>query len=277
MLASSVPGFDAAKLISPSSAEVGLRLAEAHVGQVVLTLDLASAQPVFGFGVGTFTSRIGAFEIASADNADGPWTIRGTLTAGYWWRMAEFDLVSARYWRLRLLSLSTLAVAAKPEWHNLTLYGIEVYTSPSVTERATGAKALMNHYGVGTLLTLLQPSTLSVRFCEAVRSKQETEGPVAPKDLRAQVPFNSTVDVRIVLTGKLASASAFRTSVAQYFASMEPGDLFVSAQVVVFALEQGAQNGVPWVRKNGGDWVEYPQMLVAAATEKFILGTLEIT
>lgn len=276
MLSSSVTAFSPVDLLDPHSAEIGLRLDESHVGQIVLTADLGAAQVIFGIGLGTYTSRLGVFELESADDPLDTWVVRATITAGYWWRMSEFDAVTARHWRLRLVSLSPLIAGSQPEWHNLTLFGMEFYASSTTIEKATSAKALMNYYGTGTLLTLLQPSTLSMRLCETARTNQNAQGPVAPKDLRVQVPIETVLNLRVVLVGTLSSVQAFRTSIAQYIASLEPGSLFITAQIVVFAMEQGAVNAVPWVQKSGGEWVEYPQMISPSSIEKFVMGSLEL-
>jgi len=276
MLSSSTASFSGVDLVAPHDDGIGLHLDESDVDTVVLSIDLGSAQSLFGLGLGTHSSRTGVLEISSTDDPGSTWTVRGSVTAGYWWRIADFDAAVARYWRLRLLSLSDLSIYAKPEWHKLTLYGLECYTAISSTEQASSAKALMNYNGVGTLLTLLQPSGLSMRLCEAVRVRQETEGPVAPKDLFVSVPSVSNLAIRVVITGKLTSTSAFKTAVAQYVAGLGSGALFVSAQIVAYAMQHGASYAVPFISVNGGAEQEYPATIQAGSTELFNLASLEV-
>lgn len=276
MLSSAVPGFSAVDLARPHDPAIGLRLDESIVGQVVLTIDLGAAQGVFGFGVGTHTSRSGIFEVSSADDLAGPWAVRGSVTAGYWWRVGEFAEASARYWRMRLVSLSELSPYAVPAQNNLTLYGVEAYTDQATSEQAVSATGLKNFYGVGTLLTVLLPTTLSMRMCEAVRAYQETNGPVAPRDLRVQVPAVARLSIRVVLTGKLVSEAAFRTAMAQYVASLGSGALFVCAQIVVYAMQYGATNAVPYISVNGGTEQAYPAIIQAQPTEIFELASLTL-
>lgn len=276
MLASSTSSFSAPALAAPHDPAIGLRLDESHVGSVVLSIDLGTARSLFGLGVGTHTSRTGVLEISSADDPAGTWTVRGSVTAGYWWRMAEFDAATARYWRLRLLSLSVLSIYAQPALNNLTIYGVECYTGNASTEQATSAQALMNYYGVGTLLTILQPTALSMRLCEAVRANQEANGPVAPKDMFVSVPAVSGLAIRVVLTGKLASVPSFRTAVAQYIAGLQAGAVFVTAQIVVYAMQYGAANAVPYISVNGGAEQAYPAMIQAGANEIFVLSSLGV-
>lgn len=276
MLSSATAGFSAANMIVPHDPAIGMRLDESHVGTVVLTLDLGSAQSLFGLGLGTYTSRRGTFEIASADSVDGPWTVRGSVSAGYWWRMSEFEPASARYWRLRLASLSALSTFAVPAQNNLTLYGIECYSDAATIEQATTASGLMNYYGVGTMLTVLQPTTLSMRMCEAVRNYQESQGPVAPRDLRVMVPAVASLRIRIVVTGTLSSEASFRLAVSQYVAGLSAGALFVCAQLVVYAMQYGANNAVPYISVNGADEMAYPATLQAEPTQIFTLASLSL-
>ena len=69
---------------------------------------------------------------------------------------------------------------------------------------------------------------------------------------------------------------AFREDVAKYFADLEPGDLFIPAQIVVYVLKNGGTNATIEVSQNGGAYQEQTDAIPSGKTEQFTLGDLVV-
>jgi hypothetical protein len=276
MISGDFSGLTAANLVNPHNMDsIGFSTASGDAGKS-LVIDLSVPASIFGVGLGTPTSRRATFSISSADALDGAWTPRGTLNAKFWWEMTTFEPVEAQYWKITLDTIADLDPFQDPEWNRFLCSGIELYTDATFSERASSAKCLANHYGVGTVMMLLSPHSLSMRYCEAVRAKCEEEGPIAPKEIYVNVPVTTTISVRVTLTGTINDLAGFRNDVARYFIDLIPGSLFIPAQITVFAIKYGAINAEIEISVNGGTYVPANDALTSANTEQFLMGDLII-
>ncbi len=276
MISGDFSGLTAANLVKPHNMDsIGFSAASGDAGKS-LVIDLGAPASIFGFGLGTTTSRAAAFSISSTDALDGAWTLRGTLNAKFWWEMITFEPAEAQYWKITLEDIADLDPFQSPEWNRFLCSGIELYTDETLSERAGSAKCLANHYGVGTVMMLLSPHLLSMRYCEAVREKCEAEGPVAPKEIYINVPVTTTISVRVAITGSLNDPAGFRNDVAKYFTDLVPGSLFIPAQITVYALKYGAINAEIEISINGVPYTPANDALTSANIEQFLMGDLII-
>lgn len=236
-----------------------------------LIIDLGSSQEITGLGLGVTTNRNASFTISSSDDSL-VWTEITSIDVKYWWQVKTFDAISCRYIKLQLESMDELTEEWQTEALNsVKIYGLEVYIPSETGEQATSASCLPNHYGVGTVLIRLLPASLSAKFCEAVRAKCLYEGPVAPREIYASVPTETVISIRVSLTGTLNSTSLFNADIERYFASLDAGDLFIPAQIIVFAIKNGATNASIEVSINGGAYAAQTEALNSGAMERFVL------
>lgn len=124
---------------------------------------------------------------------------------------------------------------------------------------------------------LLGPSSLSMRCCEAVRAKCEYEGPVAPREIWVNVPTEPILSLRVTVQGlQDLNEDSFRKDVVRYFADLEPGGLFIPAQIVVYVLKNGGTNATIEVSQDGGEYREQTSAIASGKTEQFVLGDLVV-
>jgi hypothetical protein len=276
MLSSGFTDFSAATLLTVHDMDsVGFTAATGDESKT-LVIDLGDSRDVIGVGLGTITDRAAVFNVSSADSLGGAWTSQGSITSSYWWARTTFSMTSARYWKLTLISMDALESWQIESYNLCKFYGLEVYVESDSTERATSARCLANYYGPGTVMMRLLPATLSRKLCEAVRAKCEAEGPVAPREIYVAVPQETTLALKVTLTGSLTSELSFRTEIAQYFASLDAGDYFIPAQVIVFALKYGADNATVQVSKNGGAFADADNAIKAGDMEIFLEGEVTV-
>jgi len=276
MVTGTFTDLSADNLIHPHAGTTGFVVADGDVSKY-LTIDLSTSQPIFGLGLGTYSSRESAFSVSSSDSLDGPWIAQGSVTLTNGWIQISFTEVSARYWRIALTSMDTLdSSITDVSLHTIAVYGIELYGSSSSTEAATKVKGHKNFYGVGTVGMVLEGDSLSKRFTEAVREHLEDEGPVAPKEIFVFPSATRTLSLRVAPTGSISSPLAFKTAVAQYFAGLGTGDPFIPAQVIVYAIINGATDASVSVSVDGGAYAVQTTSMLSTALQQFILGSVEI-
>ena len=191
--------------------------------------------------------------------------------------MTDFSEVSARYVKVELEEIEALESWQTESLNEVKCFGVEIYVPSDSNEAPTSSRCLKNYYGVGTALMLMGPSSLSMRCCEAVRAKCEYEGPVAPREIWANVPTEPVLSLRVTVQGlQNMDEEAFREDVVKYFADLEPGDLFIPAQIVVYVLKNGGTNATIEVKQNGGDYQEQTDAIPSGKTEQFTLGDLVV-
>ena len=240
-----------------------------------IVIDLGSSKEIIGIGLGFITNRDATFGISISDDGES-WTRLGKIEVAYWWAMANFD-ASTRFVKIALEEIANIESWQTEALNEVKCFGVEIYEASDTDEKPTTSKCLHNHYGVGTVLMLMGPSSLSMRCCEAIRAKCEYEGPVAPREIWVNVPKESTLSLKVEVNGFAnLNESAFREDVAKYFASLKAGDLFIPSQIIVYAIKNGGSNATVLVSKNGSEYVEQTSAITSNPTEKFILGTLEV-
>ena len=192
--------------------------------------------------------------------------------------MANFTETSTRYVKLVLESIESLASWQTEALNAIKCFGVEFYESSEKDEAPTSSKCLDNFYGVGTVLMLMGPNTLSMRCCEAIRAKCEYEGPVAPREIWVNVPKETTLSLQVSVTDfDSLDEAAFREDITKYFASLKAGDFFIPSQIVVYAIKNGGSDASVRVSKNGGEYqTQSTAMKPDDKTEQFILGTLAV-
>lgn len=267
-------GLDAVALINPKNKDtIGFHVGSSDVNQYIL-VDFGSAKEIFGIGMGFTTSRGAEFRAYSSDDST-TWTLRAVINADHWF-MRTFKSVSARYWKIALHSIDSLESWQIASLNDVKCHGIEFYTDEEHTERPLLAKTFKNAYGVGTMSILLAPVTLSMRTIESVRERCEEEGPVAPREIFVSVQRESTVDVRVTVDGIASlNETAFRSDVQKYFAELQAGDIFVAAQITVFAIKNGAVNATVETSVDGAAYTS-DATIVAEPDQKFVIGTLDV-
>lgn len=237
-----------------------------------LKIDVGESKDIVGIGLGFSTSRTALFNILTSDD-DITYTQLTTIPSNFWWSIKKFDQVTTRYIMIQLAQIEELTEEWQEEALNgVSVYGIEVYAPSETAEKATSAKCLHNYHGVGTVMIRLQPSNLSLKHCEAVREKCEYEGPVAPREIYVSVPSETTLDLRVSLTGTLSSVTLFNADIERYFASLDAGDLFIPAQIIVYALKYGAYNASIEISVNGGNFEPATDAMTSGSMEKFVIG-----
>jgi len=276
MISGTMPNLNAANAVKPHDREnIAFTCGSSDTDKNVI-IDLGGSKDVIGIGLGLITNRSASFEVFTSDDAQ-TWTKQGKVDAAYWWAMTTFDSVSARYVKVELDEIETLESWQTESLNTVKCFGIEIYVSSESDEAPTTSRCLKNYYGVGTVLMLIGPSTLSMRCCEAVREKCEYEGPVAPREIWVNVPVESTLSLRVTVSGLSSmDEDGFREDVTKYFAELSAGDLFIPAQIVVFVLKNGGTNAVVEVSKNGGTYQEQTAAIPSGDTEQFVLGDLVV-
>ena len=234
-------------------------------------IDLGFSKSVFGMGIGTRGSRVCTFYVHSSDDGT-TWTQRGTLVSTFWWAMKTFTAVEARYWKVTIAAVEELGESLEEEYNPYTCCGIELYTDESTIEKATTVDGQMDAYGAGTVLMVVEPSTLSMRFLESCRAYLYAKGPVSPRELWVETSSEIALDLRITITGTLSSESLFGIEVAQYFAGMGVGEMWIPAQILVYAVKYGATNAVVEMSTdNGTSWTTVTNVVTAGSKEKYVL------
>lgn len=276
MITGTMPNLSAVNAVKPHDREGIAFTCGSSDTEKNVVIDLGDSKKIFGIGLGFITNRPATFEIYTSDDAQ-TWTKQGKVDAAYWWSMATFDSVSTRYVKVELEEIEALESWQTESLNEVKCFGVEVYEPSESNEIPATARCLDNHYGVGTVLMLIGPSTLSMRCCEAVRAKCEYEGPVAPREIWANVPTEPVLSLRVTVQGlQNMDEEAFREDVAKYFADLEPGDLFIPAQIVVYVLKNGGTNATIAVSQNGGAYQEQTDAIPSGKTEQFTLGDLEV-
>lgn len=269
---SSTITVNAANLIDPKkTSTIGFAVGSSDVNKYVI-IDFGSSKSIFGIGLGFTTYRNASFDIYSS--ADGSaWTKRTTLNTSKW-SMDDFEAVDAQYWKIQLSSIDSLASWQTASLNTVKCYGLEFYTDDTVHESADYAKTIANGKGVGTMSILLAPVALSMRLMETVRKHCEDEGPVAPREIFVSVQRESTVNLYVDIDddGDM-NEEAFRSDVEKYFAELHAGDIFVKAQIIVFAIKNGATNATVSYTVNGGTSIT-ADSYTPDAEEKLVLGEL---
>lgn len=277
---SNIPELDEEQLVSPhnDSPETGVAFecGTSDVGKYVI-MNLGEAKAVIGVGMGFMTQRPASFKVYSANEDAGPWTLRGHLAVDSWWNQLDFDAVTAPLWKFELESIESLESWQTASLNTAKCYGIEIYEATNETEHADSATCLKNHYGIGTVMMLVTPSTLSMRCCKAIREKCEEEGPVAPKEIYVNVPKETALVLKVTMvtmSGRSVNKDAFVLDVKRYFASLKAGGRFIAAQLVIYAISNGADDAT--VQKFDGDeWVD-AGTIVPGTTERLTLGELTV-
>ena len=276
MISGNMPDLSAANTVKPHDRENIAFTCGSSDTEKYVVIDLGGSKEIFGIGLGFITNRPASFNVYTSDDGS-TWTKQGKLDAAYWWAMTDFSEVSARYVKVELEEIEALESWQTESLNEVKCFGVEVYESSESNEVPATARCLDNHYGVGTVLMLIGPSTLSMRCCEAVRAKCEYEGPVAPREIWANVPTEPVLSLRVTVQGwQNMDEEAFREDVVKYFADLEPGDLFIPAQIVVYVLKNGGTNATIEVKQNGGDYQEQTDAIPSGKTEQFTLGDLEV-
>ena len=276
MISGTMPDLNAANAVKPHDRENIAFTCGSSDTEKNVVIDLGDSKEIFGIGLGFITNRPATFGIYTSDDAQ-TWTKQGKVNAAYWWAMATFDSVSTRYVKVELEEIEALESWQTEALNTVKCFGVEIYGSSNTIEAPSTARCLDNYYGVGTVLMLLGPGTLSMRCCEAIRAKCEYEGPVAPREIWVNVPVEITLSLRVTIDGlQEMNEAAFREDVTKYFASLVPGEKFIPSQIVVFAIRNGGSNAVVEASQNGG---EYQVQVVAISpfeNEKFVLGDLVV-
>ncbi|MBR2900030.1 MAG: hypothetical protein IKC23_10495 [Fibrobacter sp.] len=276
MITGNMPNLSAANAVKPHNREGIAFTCGSSDTEKNVVIDLGDSKKIFGIGLGFITNRPATFGVFTSDDGQA-WTRQGKLDAAYWWAMTDFSEVSARYVKVELEEIEALESWQTESLNEVKCFGVEVYESSESNEVPATVRCLDNHYGVGTVLMLIGPSTLSMRCCEAVRAKCEYEGPVAPREIWANVPTEPVLSLRVTVQGLLnMDEEAFREDVAKYFVDLEPGDLFIPAQIVVYVLKNGGTNATIEVSQNGGDYQEQTDAIPSGKTEQFTLGDLVV-
>lgn len=263
---------NASNLITPKNIDtIGFEVGSTDVNKYVI-IDFGSSKNVFGIGLGFTTKRAAEFDVYSSTDGTS-WTKQGTVGAAKW-SMDDFDAVDAQYWKIVLKSIGSLESWQTASLNTVKCYGIEFYTEEDSHESADYAKTIANGKGVGTMSILLAPVSLSMRLIENVRKHCEEEGPVAPREIFVSVQSESTIDlyVNVAEFGNL-DETAFRSDVEKYFDSLQAGDIFVKAQIIVFAIKHGASNATVTYTVNGGTSLS-ADSYKPSPEEKLVLGAL---
>lgn len=276
MITGNMPNLSAANAVKPHDRESIAFTCGSSDTEKNVVIDLGDSKEIFGIGLGFITNRPATFGVFTSYDGQA-WTRQGKLDAAYWWAMTDFSEVSARYVKIELEEIEALESWQMESLNEIKCFGVEVYEPSESNEAPTSSRCLDNHYGVGTVLMLVGPSTLSMRCCEAIRAKCEYEGPVAPREIWANVPTEPVLSLRVTVQGlQNMNEEAFREDVAKYFAYLEPGDLFIPAQIVVYVLKNGGTNATIEVSQNGGAYQEQTNAILSGKTEQFTLGNLVV-
>lgn len=276
MITGNMPNLSAANAVKPHDREgIAFTCGSNDTGKGVI-INLGGSKAIIGIGLGFITNRPASFGVFTSDDGQA-WTRQGKLDMAYWWAMTDFSEVSARYVKVELEEIEALESWQTESLNEVKCFGIEIYVPSDSNEAPTSSRCLKNYYGVGTVLMLMGPSSLSMRCCEAVRAKCEYEGPVAPREIWTNVPTEPVLSLRVTVQGlQNMDEEAFREDVAKYFADLEPGDLFIPAQIVVYVLKNGGTNATIAVSQNGGAYQEQTDAIPSGKTEQFTLGDLEV-
>ncbi|MBQ3716344.1 MAG: hypothetical protein II892_12345 [Fibrobacter sp.] len=276
MITGNMPNLSAANAVKPHDREgVAFACGTDDTGKYMV-IDLASSKQIVGVGLGFITNRPASFSVFTSDDGQS-WTRKGKVDTAYWWAMVEFSEVSARYVKFELEEIEAIESWQLEELNEVKCFGVEIYSPATMNEAPSRARCLDNHYGIGTVLMLVGPRSLSMRCCEAIRAKCEYEGPVAPREIWANVPTEPVLSLRVTVQGlQNMNEETFREDVAKYFAALEPGDLFIPAQIVVYVLKNGGTNATIDVSQNGGDYQEQTDAIPSGKTEQFTLGDLVV-
>lgn len=276
MITGNMPNLSAANAAKPHDRDgIAFACGTDDVEKNVV-IDLGSSKEVFGIGLGFITNRAASFGVFTSDDAQS-WTRQGKIDAVYWWAMTDFGAVSARYIKVELEEIESLESWQTESLNEVKSFGIEIYEPSTTDESPSTARCLSNYYGVGTVLMLLGPSSLSMRCCEAVRAKCEYEGPVAPREIWVNVPTEPILSLRVTVQGlQDLNEDSFRKDVVRYFADLEPGGLFIPAQIVVYVLKNGGTNATIEVSQDGGEYREQTSAIASGKTEQFVLGDLVV-
>lgn len=276
MISGSMPNLNAANAVKPHDRENIAFTCGSSDTEKNVVIDLGDSKKIFGIGLGFITNRPATFGVFTSDDGQ-TWTRQGKLDAAYWWTMTDFSEVSARYVKVDLEEIEALESWQTESLNEVKCFGVEIYVPSDSNEAPTSSRCLKNYYGVGTVLMLMGPSSLSMRCCEAVRAKCEYEGPVAPREIWTNVPTEPVLSLRVTVQGlQNMDEEAFREDVVKYFADLEPGDLFIPAQIVVYVLKNGGTNATIDVSQNGGDYQEQTDAIPSGKTEQFTLGDLKV-
>lgn len=277
MISGNMPDLSTANAVKPHDRENIAFTCGSSDTEKYVVIDLGGSKEIFGIGLGFITNRPASFGIYTSDDAQ-TWTKQGKVDAAYWWAMATFDSVSTRYVKVELEEIEALESWQTEALNTVKCFGVEIYVPSDSNEAPTSSRCLKNYYGVGTVLMLMGPSSLSMRCCEAVRAKCEYEGPVAPREIWANVPTEQVLSLRITVDGLTnMDEDGFREDVTKYFADLTAGDLFIPAQIVVFVLKNGGTDAVVEVSKNGSEYQEQTSAIHPDKDdEQFILGDLVV-
>lgn len=277
MISGNMPDLNAANAVKPHDRENIAFTCGSSDTEKNVVIDLGDSKEIFGIGLGFITNRPATFGVFTSDDGQ-TWTKQGKVDAAYWWAMATFDSVSTRYVKVELEEIEALESWQTESLNEVKCFGVEIYESSDTNEAPSTARCLDNFYGVGTVLMLMGPSSLSMRCCEAVRAKCEYEGPVAPREIWVNVPVEKTLSLRVTVRNlQQLDEDGFREDVNKYFADLEPGDLFIPSQIVVYAIKNGGENATTIeVSKNGGEYQVETDAIDSYSTEKFVLGDLVV-
>ncbi len=277
MISGNMPDLNAANAVKPHDRENIAFTCGSSDTEKNVVIDLGDSKKIFGIGLGFITNRPTTFGVFTSDDGQ-TWTRQGKLDAAYWWAMATFDSVSTRYVKVELEEIEALESWQTEALNTVKCFGVEIYESSDTNEAPSTARCLDNFYGVGTVLMLMGPSSLSMRCCEAIRAKCEYEGPVAPREIWVNVPVEKTLSLRVTVRNlQQLDEDGFREDVNKYFADLEPGDLFIPSQIVVYAIKNGGENATTIeVSKNGGEYQVETDAIDSYSTEKFVLGDLVV-
>lgn len=277
MISGSMPDLNAANAVKPHDRETIAFTCGSSDTEKNVIIDLGDSEAIFGIGLGFITNRPATFGVFTSDDGQ-TWTRQGKLDAAYWWAMATFDSVSTRYVKVELEEIEALESWQTESLNEVKCFGVEIYESSDTNEAPSTARCLDNYYGVGTVLMLMGPSSLSMRCCEAIRAKCEYEGPVAPREIWVNVPVEITLSLRVTVRNlQQLDEDGFREDVNKYFADLEPGDLFIPSQIVVYAIKNGGENATTIeVSKNGGEYQVETDAIDSYSDEKFVLGDLVV-
>lgn len=276
MISGTMPDLNAANAVKPHDRENIAFTCGSSDTEKNVVIDLGDSKKIFGIGLGFITNRPASFGVFTSDEGQA-WTRQGKLDAAYWWAMTDFSEVSARYVKIELEEIEALESWQTESLNEVKCFGIEIYEPNATKETPSTARCLDNFYGVGTVLMLLGPSSLSMRCCEAIRAKCEYEGPVAPREIWTNVPTELVLSLCVTVQGlQNMNEEAFREDATKYFADLEPGDLFIPAQIVVYVLKNGGTNATIEVSYNGGEYQEQTDAIPSGKTEQFTLGDLVV-
>ena len=277
MITGTMPNLSAANAVKPHDREGIAFTCGSSDTEKNVVIDLGDSKKIFGIGLGFITNRPATFGVFTSDDGQA-WARQGKLDAAYWWAMTDFSEVSARYVKVELEEIEALESWQTESLNEVKCFGVEIYESSDTNEAPSTARCLDNFYGVGTVLMLMGPSSLSMRCCEAVRAKCEYEGPVAPREIWVNVPVEITLSLRVTVRNlQQLDEDGFREDVNKYFADLEPGDLFIPSQIVVYAIKNGGEDATTIeVSKNGGEYQVETDAIDSYSTEKFVLGDLVV-